>query len=190
MKISSTMLALTLLAASVVACSLLPRRQPAAGDANNTNLAAGDANNTNLAAGNAPADSSSGSGGIASMTPPVLSSPSDDSLTPPPLSNDSLPPPPSNRPPVSGGVLTGRVTSRVEPIYPPPARAVRASGPVTVQVLVSEEGSVLSASAISGHALLRASATLAVRQWQFSPMRLSSQPVRMSGVVTVNFTLQ
>lgn len=179
MRISSTMLALTLLAASVVACSLLPRRQPAADSANNTNLAAG----------NAPADSSSGSGGIASMTPPVLSSPSDDSLTPPPLSNDSLPPP-SNRPPVSGGVLTGRVTSRVEPIYPPPARAVRASGPVTVQVLVSEEGSVLSASAISGHALLRASATLAVRQWQFSPMRLSGQPVRMSGVVTVNFTLQ
>lgn len=102
------------------------------------------------------------------------------------------PPAPTPRPQtvVSGGVLTGRAVSRPDPVYPPAARAVRASGPVTVQILVDERGSVISATAVSGHPLLRPAAVAAIRRWRFTPTQLSGQPVRTNGTVTVNFTLQ
>ncbi len=105
--------------------------------------------------------------------------------TPPP------PPPPPAKPPVpkqiSGGVLNGKATSLPKPPYPPAARAVRADGPVTVQVLISESGSVISATAVSGHPLLRAAAAQAARGARFSPTMLSGQPVKVSGVITYNF---
>jgi len=101
------------------------------------------------------------------------------------------PPPPPPKPkitkPVSGGVLNGRATSLPKPPYPPAARAVRASGAVTVQVLIDESGAVVSASAVSGHPLLRAAAVQAARGARFSPTQLSGQAVKVSGVITYNF---
>jgi TonB family protein len=101
------------------------------------------------------------------------------------------PPPPAPKPkinkPVSGGVLNGKATSLPKPPYPPAARAVRASGAVTVQVLIDEGGSVVSATAVSGHPLLRAAAVQAARGARFSPTQLSGQPVKVQGVITYNF---
>ncbi len=101
------------------------------------------------------------------------------------------PPPPvvKKEPPktISGGVLNGKATSLPKPPYPPAARAVRASGAVSVQVLISETGSVISASAVSGHPLLRPAAVAAARGARFSPTLLSGQPVKVSGVITYNF---
>ncbi|MBV9215656.1 MAG: TonB family protein [Acidobacteria bacterium] len=101
------------------------------------------------------------------------------------------PPPPVTKPPVpkmvSGGVLNGKATSLPKPAYPPAARAVRAGGAVTVQVVISETGSVISASAVSGHPLLRAAAVAAAQGAHFSPTLLSGQPVKVSGVITYNF---
>ena len=100
------------------------------------------------------------------------------------------PPPPAKKAvpkQISGGVLNGKATSLPKPPYPPAARAVRASGAVTVQVLIDESGSVVSASAVSGHPLLRAAAVAAARGARFSPTQLSGQPVKVSGVITYNF---
>jgi len=99
------------------------------------------------------------------------------------------PPPPKKVVPkqISGGVLNGKATSLPKPPYPPAARAVRASGAVTVQVLIDESGSVVSATAVSGHPLLRAAAVQAARGARFSPTQLSGQPVKVSGVITYNF---
>jgi TonB family protein len=88
---------------------------------------------------------------------------------------------------ISGGVLNGKATSLPKPPYPPAARAVRASGTVAVQVLVDEYGSVVSASAVSGHPLLRAAAVSAARGARFAPTMLSGQAVKVSGVITYNF---
>jgi TonB family protein len=88
---------------------------------------------------------------------------------------------------VSGGVLNGKATSLPKPAYPPAARAVRAAGAVSVQVVISESGSVISASAVSGHPLLRAAAESAARGAHFSPTLLSGQAVKVSGVITYNF---
>jgi TonB family protein len=91
---------------------------------------------------------------------------------------------------VSGGVLNGKAISKPQPAYPPIAKAARASGQVTVQILVDESGRVVSASAVSGHPLLQQAAVAAARQARFSPTLLSGQPVKVSGVITYNFVLE
>jgi protein TonB len=88
---------------------------------------------------------------------------------------------------ISGGVLNGKAISLPKPPYPPAAKAVRAAGSVSVQVLIDENGGVVSASAVSGHPLLRAAAVAAARGARFSPTKLSGQPVKVSGVITYNF---
>lgn len=101
------------------------------------------------------------------------------------------PPPPAPKPVVpkkiSGGVLNGKATSLPKPPYPAAAKAVRASGAVNVQVTISESGSVVSASAVSGHPLLRPAAEQAARQARFAPTLLSGQPVSVTGVIVYNF---
>ncbi|HEX3560540.1 MAG TPA: TonB family protein [Pyrinomonadaceae bacterium] len=113
-------------------------------------------------------------------------------------SNDEPPPPPPPPAPkptppktiVSGGVLNGKAISKPQPAYPPIAKAARAQGTVTVQIVVDESGRVISASAVSGHPLLQQAAVAAARQARFSPTLLSGQPVKVSGVITYNFVLQ
>ena len=105
------------------------------------------------------------------------------------------PPPPPTRTPssstiISGGVLNGKAVSKPEPVYPAIAKAAKASGTVVVQVTVDEEGNVISASAVSGHPLLQASAVAAARQAKFSPTKLSGVPVKVSGILTYNFVLE
>jgi len=88
---------------------------------------------------------------------------------------------------VSGGVLNGKATSLPKPAYPPAARAVHAAGACSVQVVISETGGVVSASAVSCHPLLKAAAASAARGAHFSPTLLSGQAVKVSGVITYNF---
>jgi TonB family protein len=92
-----------------------------------------------------------------------------------------------DRKPLSGGVLNGKATSLPAPAYPSAARAVRAEGAVNIQVLIDEEGNVVSASAVSGHPLLRATAVAAAKGAKFSPTRLMGYPVKVSGIITYIF---
>ena len=116
----------------------------------------------------------------------------------PAVSGGDEPPPPAPTPKpeppkktiVSGGVLNGKAISKPQPAYPPIAKAARASGTVTVQIVVDESGRVIQASAVSGHPLLQQAAVAAARQARFSPTLLSGQPVKVSGVITYNFVLQ
>ena len=89
-----------------------------------------------------------------------------------------------------GRVLAGKALSKPPPAYPAIAKAARAQGTVTVQIIVDEEGKVSAAQAICGHPLLRSAAVASVRQWLFSPTLLDGKPVLVTGVVTVNFHLQ
>jgi periplasmic protein TonB len=91
---------------------------------------------------------------------------------------------------VSGGVLQGSAIRKVQPPYPPIAKAARAAGAVQVQVTIGEDGRVIDAAVVSGHPLLRDAALQAARQWQFKPTELSGTPVKVQGVLTFNFTLQ
>jgi TonB family protein len=113
---------------------------------------------------------------------------SDDAAT----GTEEIPPPPpptlpSNPATISGGVLNGKAISKPQPAYPPVAKAVHASGTVTVQVTVDESGNVVAASAVSGHPLLQQAAVAAARLAKFSPTLLSGKPVKVTGVLTYNF---
>lgn len=90
--------------------------------------------------------------------------------------------------PVSAGVINGAATKLPKPAYPVAARAVNASGAVSIQVTVDESGKVISATPVSGHPLLRAAAVQAATGAAFAPTTLSGKPVRVTGVITYNFT--
>lgn len=106
---------------------------------------------------------------------------------------ESMPPPParkveSAKRSVSKGVLNGSAISLPKPSYSVTARQVGAQGIVTVQVTIDETGRVISATAVSGHLMLRADAERAARAAKFSPTYLSDVPVKVTGVITYNFT--
>ena len=100
------------------------------------------------------------------------------------------PPKPTPRAPISGGVLNGKAVRLVQPSYPPIARSAHASGQVVVQVLIDENGNVVSAHATSGHPLLQPAAVGAARASKFTPTKLSGQPVKVNGVIIYNFVAQ
>lgn len=88
---------------------------------------------------------------------------------------------------ISGGVLNGKAIDLVKPEYPEAAKAVRAAGAVNVQVTIGENGDVLSASAVSGHPLLRQAAVEAAKKSKFSPTLLQGVPVKVTGIIVYDF---
>jgi TonB family protein len=71
---------------------------------------------------------------------------------------------------------------RVEPVYPPLAKAAQVGGVVLVLVTMDEQGNVLSAQALSGHPLLKDAAVTAAREWKFKPAG-----ARVEGTITFKF---
>lgn len=106
---------------------------------------------------------------------------------------DAEPPPgPAPKPilkPVSGGVLNGTAISLPPPTYPEAAKRMRASGIVSVEVILDESGKVIAATAISGPAMLRDVAVQAALKARFSPTKLSGQPVKVAGLINYKFAL-
>ena len=86
--------------------------------------------------------------------------------------------------------MNGKAVRLVIPPYPAIARSAHASGAVQVQVLIDEDGNVISAHAVSGHPLLQAAASAAARSSKFTPTKLSGQPVKVNGVIIYNFVAQ
>jgi Ca-activated chloride channel family protein len=111
--------------------------------------------------------------------PPVM-------MSPPILS--STPPTPVSMPKhISAGVLNGKAVSLPKPVYPSSASSANVSGQVAVQVIIDENGRVISATPVSGHPLLKASAAEAAKRSTFSATKMSGQPVKVSGIITYNF---
>lgn len=88
---------------------------------------------------------------------------------------------------INGGVLNGKALKMPMPVFPPAAKAVRASGAVNVQITLDEQGKVIAAKAVSGHPLLKAAAEEAARAAEFAPTRLSGIPVKVTGILVYNF---
>ena len=119
--------------------------------------------------------------GVDSEPPPVTAS------TPAPVN-----PTPAPRPilkPVSGGVLNGMALSLPPPGYPETAKRMRIAGTVAIDVVIDENGKVISAVASAGPVTLREAAVQAALRARFSPTKLSGQPVKVSGVINYKFAL-
>lgn len=90
---------------------------------------------------------------------------------------------------VTSNVLQGKAIERRVPVYPELVRRIHLQGDVAVEVIISPEGRVESARAISGHPMLIATALEAARGWRFGPTILNGTPVRVTGVITFVFKL-
>lgn len=91
--------------------------------------------------------------------------------------------------PISGGVLNGKALSLPVPVYPQMAMRAHTFGKVEVEVVVDENGKVISAQAVSGPVTLRDAAVEAAKRARFSPTKLSGAAVKIAGVINYNFTL-
>lgn len=106
-----------------------------------------------------------------------------------------MPPPPAPTPVIPkvlkvSRVLNSQALSLPVPNYPPMARQIRLQGVVSVQVLIDENGNVMSAKAVSGHPFLVPEAQRAAMQARFSPTIIGDRPVKVSGVITYNFVMR
>ncbi|HUH63364.1 MAG TPA: energy transducer TonB [Terracidiphilus sp.] len=81
------------------------------------------------------------------------------------------------------------VDHRVDPVYPPIAKAARVGGTVVLDVRVKGDGKVRSAKAVSGPPMLQQAAIDCVKQWTFHPFERDGSPIEATGHVSINFDL-
>lgn len=91
-------------------------------------------------------------------------------------------------PVVSCGVCNQMAIDLPNPEYPNGAIFVNASGSISVQILIDENGNVESAKAHSGHPLLRSAAEKAALRARFEPTILGGRYVKVRGTIVYNFT--
>ena len=82
-----------------------------------------------------------------------------------------------------------RVVYRVPPEYPENARRGHIEGPVTLRIIVSEDGSVEKMTPLRGNPFLLMSAMNAVKQWRYKPYTANGTHVEFESSVTLTFKL-
>ncbi len=81
------------------------------------------------------------------------------------------------------------VSVSVPPDYPLLARQMKVQGAVSLQALISKEGTIQELQILSGPSILAAAAREAVKQWHFKPYLQNGRPVETQARITVNFTI-
>lgn len=89
---------------------------------------------------------------------------------------------------IRGGVLNGKATYLARPEYPEAARKKKIRGQVTIEILIDEEGKVISAGSVGGPRDLHKAARAAACSSKYSPTTLVGHPVKVAGVIVYNFT--
>ena len=87
------------------------------------------------------------------------------------------------------GVVPGKLTHQVMPVYPPMAKTARVQGKVVLDATVDESGNVVNARVVSGHPMLQQAALDAVKLWKYTPFRAQGRPVSVTTRVTIEFNL-
>ncbi|MCA1817421.1 MAG: TonB family protein [Acidobacteria bacterium] len=122
--------------------------------------------------------------------PVVVGVPANEVEDLPPPRQRATPQPTPQKPLALSTIIASKVISKPVPPYPPIAKATHTQGTVTVEILVDEQGRVVSATATAGPAMLREAARQAALEARFTPTRLNGEPVKVSGVISYNFVLQ
>jgi protein TonB len=81
------------------------------------------------------------------------------------------------------------VSVSVPPDYPLLARQMKVQGVVSLQALISKEGTIQELQILSGPGILAAAAREAVKQWHFKPYLQNGRAVETQAKITVNFTI-
>lgn len=70
------------------------------------------------------------------------------------------------------------MATHVESIgYPDIARGAQIQGSVDIEIIISSDGAVSSANAVSGHPVLKQAAEKNVRSWKFDPNSAGNRPL-------------
>jgi len=88
---------------------------------------------------------------------------------------------------ISGGVLNGKAVSVDLPVYKPQVQENQIEGTVIVHLVCNEDGEVISAVPVSGPEQLWAASIRAAVTARFQRIKLSGKPIKVSGVLQVNF---
>ena len=89
---------------------------------------------------------------------------------------------------VSEGVLDSIVLKKVLPQAPWSNDKAHQKGVVTISVLFDYDGTLKSASVISGDSVLADVATQAIRQWRFEPFVINGEPARVESRIIMKFS--
>ena len=90
---------------------------------------------------------------------------------------------------MSASDAAAHLIKRAEPIYPPSALAAGVGGIVRLRTTVAIDGTVRTATLLTGSRLLAPAAIDAVKQWRYTPFTVDGHPVAASFDVEVPFTL-
>jgi TonB family protein len=90
---------------------------------------------------------------------------------------------------VSSGLMASNLLESSAPDYPKLARLTGLQGPVVLDVVISDRGTVDHVDVVKGHRLLRGAAESAVKHWRYRPYLLDGRPVEVATTVTVDFKL-
>ncbi len=108
-------------------------------------------------------------------------------VAPPPPAPSVAAPPSVTR--IGGNLQGARVLQQFPVAYPAAAKRWRVTGSVRVVAVVSQDGRVKKATAISGPVALRQAAEDSVMKWIYSPAILNGAPVEAAIQVDVSFHL-
>jgi TonB family protein len=86
-----------------------------------------------------------------------------------------------------GSLTEADAVKLVKPVYSQIAARARIGGKVVVEVVLDENGSVKSAKAISGPAMLKNECEAAALRSQFKPHLWNGEPIAATGQITYNF---
>ena len=82
------------------------------------------------------------------------------------------------------------ILRKVDPAYPPMARAAHLQGTVVLQMTIDARGVPTEVQVLAGPPAFREEALRAARQWRFEPARVNGQAVPASFRLTLNFRLR
>jgi protein TonB len=90
---------------------------------------------------------------------------------------------------VGGNVEAGRVLEKVDPTYPPIARAARIQGTVVLHAIVGKDGTIQKLTYVSGPAMLMNACMSAVHQWRYKPYILDGEPWEVDTEISCVFSV-
>ena len=83
----------------------------------------------------------------------------------------------------------GLLVRKVNPVYPAEARDSHIQGTVRMQAGISTTGEVETLELVEGPIELAVSAVTAVRQWKFRPYVQNGEPVPITTVIVLNYSV-
>ncbi len=92
---------------------------------------------------------------------------------------------------VEGSIQEKKLIKRVDPVYPEIAQRVPVRGPVVLEVVANEKGSVVDVKIVKGgNPVVQEPVADAVRQWRYSPTYVEGKAVSVRFRVTVPISLK